>query len=293
MEISVQNRRNTPPLVAIGGLGGSGTRIVAEVLQRLGFYLGPELNSSLDNLLFTLLFKRPSWLYDFPAPLDIADMLEVFYGATMQGPRPYFEAYGLEKIAAIFSEFDTCELPHGIDRRNFSQLAQSMQTPRHPLRGIAWKEPNSHIYLPHIAEKFPTLKYIHVIRNGLDMALSRNRQQLINWGEHLDVIPKAGESRSQSQLRFWCVANQRTIDFGKEHMPERFYVLDYDALCMEFEAELSKLMAFLGCSLPEDEISALKGGINPASIGRFRAAPEGTFSNQDRAAVASFGFQTV
>ena len=47
--------------VAIGGVGGSGTRVVAEVLKCLGFYLGSLLNSSLDNLWFTLLFKRPDW----------------------------------------------------------------------------------------------------------------------------------------------------------------------------------------------------------------------------------------
>src|SRR5581483_5848515 len=45
--------------VAIGGLGGSGTRVVARLLQDLGFYLGADLNDYEDNLWFTLLMKRP------------------------------------------------------------------------------------------------------------------------------------------------------------------------------------------------------------------------------------------
>ena len=44
--------------VAVGGVGGSGTRLIAQVLLELGYYLGGDLNESLDNLWFTLLFKR-------------------------------------------------------------------------------------------------------------------------------------------------------------------------------------------------------------------------------------------
>ena len=50
----------SPPLV-IGGLGGSGTRVVADILLAQGWYLGQDLNRAKDNLLFTLLFKRPYW----------------------------------------------------------------------------------------------------------------------------------------------------------------------------------------------------------------------------------------
>jgi hypothetical protein len=48
-------------MVAIGGVGGSGTRIVAQLIKDAGFYLGSDLNSANDNLWFTLLFKRPRW----------------------------------------------------------------------------------------------------------------------------------------------------------------------------------------------------------------------------------------
>jgi hypothetical protein len=47
--------------VAIGGLGGSGTRIVAEMLAAGGVYIGEDLNDALDNQWFTLLMKRPKF----------------------------------------------------------------------------------------------------------------------------------------------------------------------------------------------------------------------------------------
>jgi hypothetical protein len=47
--------------VAIRGVGGSGTRLVADIVLELGFYLGADLNYERDNLWFTLLLKRPEW----------------------------------------------------------------------------------------------------------------------------------------------------------------------------------------------------------------------------------------
>jgi hypothetical protein len=46
------------PPIAIGGMGGSGTRLVALIFEELDFYLGNELNKAKDNLFFNLLFKR-------------------------------------------------------------------------------------------------------------------------------------------------------------------------------------------------------------------------------------------
>jgi len=49
---------STEAPVAIGGVGGSGTRLIAQCLKELGYFIGSDLNESNDNLLFTALFKR-------------------------------------------------------------------------------------------------------------------------------------------------------------------------------------------------------------------------------------------
>ena len=46
-------------VIAIGALGGSGTRAIAQVLMDAGIYLGDSLNNANDNKLFTRLFKNP------------------------------------------------------------------------------------------------------------------------------------------------------------------------------------------------------------------------------------------
>lgn len=52
----------TPHVLAIGALGGSGTRAVAEAFEQLGYSHGPALNRSRDCLAFTYLFVRTDWM---------------------------------------------------------------------------------------------------------------------------------------------------------------------------------------------------------------------------------------
>jgi hypothetical protein len=56
---------------------------VAEVLKRLDFYLGSDLNNANDNLWFPLLFKRPDWFDHFSRnkPSEIYRGLEIFQKA--------------------------------------------------------------------------------------------------------------------------------------------------------------------------------------------------------------------
>ena len=64
------------PPVAIGGVGGSGTRLIANCLEELNYYIGSDLNKAKDNLWFTLLFKHIEILqYN---NRQTADLLNIF-----------------------------------------------------------------------------------------------------------------------------------------------------------------------------------------------------------------------
>ncbi|MFT6289321.1 MAG: hypothetical protein ACJA09_004089 [Alcanivorax sp.] len=67
--------------VAIGGVDGSGTRLIADIMMQLGYELGTDLNGPKDNLAFSFLFKRAElWsLDDHREELNLA--LELFFNA--------------------------------------------------------------------------------------------------------------------------------------------------------------------------------------------------------------------
>jgi len=66
-------------------------------------------------------------------------------------------------------------------------IRQSPEENQDQYKGWGWKEPNTHIYLEFLSKYFSDLKYIFVIRHGLDMAFSKNQAQLYNWGNLLGV----------------------------------------------------------------------------------------------------------
>ena len=59
-----------PPPIAVGGIGGSGTRLIADCLRELDLFIGGDLNPAYDNLWFTLLFKHQDVLAISDAEFD-------------------------------------------------------------------------------------------------------------------------------------------------------------------------------------------------------------------------------
>ena len=181
----------SPPVV-IGGVGGSGTRLIAQCLQELGYFMGSDLNESNDNLLFTLLFKRIDILSG--TERQFRDLLDIFF-LGMSGESDLTPAQ-LSLVNSLALQ------PRGELTVNW--LGERVQTLRdtgkfersnRPSHGWGWKEPSTHVILDRLLQNIPNMKYIHVARNGLDMAYSENQTQLALWGlsflgEELELSPK-------------------------------------------------------------------------------------------------------
>lgn len=249
--------------VAIGGLGGSGTRVVARMLQLSGCHIGPRLNSALDNLWFTLLFKRLDWSLRAPRPDELGQAVELFRRAMTTGiagaPDP--------AEAALLAQLEG-ELPpngswkSGVSASEVGLIAQGSGTGG---GRWGWKEPNTHVFLPALAQHLPGLRYIHVVRDGFDMAFSHNLQQARNWA-HLYGLPVCAEADPAQQLRFWTVANGVALERGPTVLPGRFLVVSYEALCAEPARAWRRMLRFQG--LPDDRPLPDEFELRPRSIGR-------------------------
>ena len=127
----------------IGATGGSGTRVVARIVRRGGLFIGTNLNVSEDALDFGDYSDR--WINVFLAhrPVDRASTLRA-------------------------------EMTHDLETTVERHLL--------PLDAISrpwgWKEPRSVFLLPFFASYFSGLKFLHVVRDGRDMAYSANQNQI-------------------------------------------------------------------------------------------------------------------
>ncbi|MEL6868038.1 MAG: hypothetical protein AAFP19_26680, partial [Bacteroidota bacterium] len=184
--------------IVIGGLGGSGTRVVAELLKKQSIYIGGILNKANDNLLFSRLFKRPLWLAASQAK-DIHLHLSTFE-KYMEGKRWTVQdclRYFNSSPKYIPGQKFRMRLGYQFMLHQFFKFNQSRPNK------WGWKEPNSHIFLPYLIDYFKDLKYIYVVRHGLDMAFSKNQQQLVNWGPLFGIEPPHSPL---AQFNYWLAA---------------------------------------------------------------------------------------
>src|SRR5207245_371173 len=130
---------NFAPLV-IGATGGSGTRVVARIAKLAGYNLGTKLNSAEDSLAFYSFHE--TWINPFVSARRRGQALTPWQSARMK------------------EDFHAALANH---------------IPEEERRGTrwGWKTAGSIYLLPFLHVQFAQLKFIHVMLDGRDMALSQ------------------------------------------------------------------------------------------------------------------------
>lgn len=234
---------------AIGGLGGSGTRATAMLVRNCGCWLGGDLNEALDNLWFTLLFKRASVLTDDPAQLD---SLFALFLARMRGELPGPDM--ARRLAALASQ---ARFGHSADWLGARlQSIMTASAPDYEGGRWCWKEPNTHIVIEHLFRHAPDLKYVHVVRDPIYMATSKNRNQLNNWGQ--TVLNRAVCDGPADAIAYWAAIHRR-LETLRDRYPERLVFISHDALMANPAAEAARLLNFLDLDPPTDQSRLFEG----------------------------------
>ena len=230
---------NFAPLV-IGATGGSGTRVIARIAKLAGYNLGTKLNSAEDALEFYSFHDR--WINPFVSaqrhrekltPWQSARMKEAFY-AALAGHVPEFE------------------------RRSGRW---------------GWKAPRSIYLLPFLHAQFDQLKFIHVLRDGRDMALSQNQNQfrkhgraVLSWNERLF------RSLPERSLLVWDRINSQAADYGESSLRENYLRIRFEDLCAKPLETTAQLLNFLEAPIDPEPIARAEI-TPPGSIGRWQTCP--------------------
>jgi hypothetical protein len=252
-------------IIAIGALGGSGTRAVAQILLEAGIYLGDDLNYPKDNLIFTRLFKNPIF-YENARKATINERLAVFHEYMEQDHLSLHNAAALIKSSLTNPIFQQ-------NRKLFINVIHKLLNRPIKREIWGWKEPNTQIYIEEIYAYFKGLKYIHIVRHGLDMAFSNNKQQLINWGYKFDVHLQGDESADElayKQLEYWIQSTKESIDKG-EKLGEDFMLINHSLFCQQPREQVDGLLNFVGLEIEAEKLSGLyKIPKVPSSLGRYK-----------------------
>ena len=254
------NDINFPQPVAIGGVGGSGTRLVAEIVKQLDYFIGDDLNEANDNLLFTLLFKDIS-LWN-AAQEDLDERWGVLENVVAKGIKPTDKQVILLKECINTREQHT---ENWLSERVDTALKNNRNN---TYEQWGWKEPNTHIFLPALIKRYPKVKYIHVMRNGLDMAYSKNQNQLKLWGEKLLGYKPA--ITPEESLKYWIEVHKRIVDL-QQIQPENIIIINYDELSSGSQSEMNKIIQFTDVDVKPERLNLLQKLCIPQdSVARYK-----------------------
>jgi len=155
-----------------------------------------------------------------------------------------------------------------------------------------WKEPRSIYLLPFFQRRFPQMKFLHVIRDGRDIAYSTNQNQLRKHGRAVLAWRERLRRRPLRSATLWSRINMATADYGEREMGARYMQMRFEDLCAAPEESVRRVLNFFelegdAARIARDEVKA------PASLGRWQKQRPDEIAEAHRiahAALRRFGY---
>jgi len=171
---------------------------------------------------------------------------------------------------------DVCAYEFGDESIDLHLPKKAMKSAlkRHPAQTHegpwGWKFPQTCLFVPFLARHIPNMRYIHVVRDGRDMALSIKQRQAALYGDL--VLGDIAALDPVRLARFWSAANCWTLQQGIRLLGERFSVVRYEDLVADPRATLSSA-TWAGLSLDRLDVALARMQPGRVSSGRWRELP--------------------
>jgi sulfotransferase family protein len=256
----------TAPLL-IGATGGSGTRALHSALGQAGFFVGNRLNHAGDAM-------------------DFEPYLDEIINPILR------ETRSLDYVLDQLSNGTRAAAERGFKVAFKTYTADLTRKAGH----WGWKNPRSMYILPIIAAACPGMSFLHLVRDGRDMALSDNQNQPNKHYEALFGEAYEGAA-PESAIRLWAAANSQVADWGERELGNRYMRIRFEDLCAAPGAVMSDALIKSGMEpAPASRVGAGADAVirTPSSIGRWHGiSGEDARALTEKAADAlvRFGYQ--
>jgi hypothetical protein len=255
--------------VVIFGTGGSGTRVLASLTREARYFMGTNLNrpgDSADLGQFT-----GEWANRY---LRRSNWVERTWRAPEREKFGYPQAMAArfrEAVEGHRAALEDDDAPWG------------------------WKAPRTILILPFVHEVYRSAKVVHLVRDGRDIAYSKNQNQLSRHGHR--VLPPSDKRvpRAQASITFWARVNLAAARYGQRFLAGGYLLLRYEDLCADPGEAAVRLLEFLGSSVSTEPMrrAAIELVRPSESLGRWREREPGKTRALERLggdALREFGY---
>jgi hypothetical protein len=241
--------RQASPLVVIG-MHRSGTRLLAQILDRLGIFMGADLQADSESVTF---MQINEW---------ILHQCGAFWSEPMSAHFILSQPDSVQQIAAGTLDALKTQI------QNYAgESGWHLGASREEMRPFGWKDPRNTFTLPVWRQIFPNLRSINVMRHGVDVAASLSRRHstalAAATGESVPAaltVIKDHALGVLSSRRGWTLEEALTMweqyaekgrlqsaDLGDRALDVRF-----EDLLSQPDKVMLKIAQFCGVSAPEE-----------------------------------------
>ena len=220
--------------IFIGGIGGSGTRVICQILKDAGLYMGSNLNEKNDAV--------------------------DFYNFYLKWANVFLK----ERIRMNDKTIEQMKEDYHSSLKNHLKML--------PDKNSNWgaKNPRSIIFLPFLFSQFPKMHFLHIIRDGRDMIFSKNLNLLNLSGT---ILLNKQNLDKFDNLSIWSMVNLNTKIFCEQKLKDNYLVIKFEELCSNPKGIIEKIFNFTGV-LDYDLSEIEQKIIAPKTIGRWKEHKE-------------------
>jgi len=147
--------------------------------------------------------------------------------------------------------------------------------------------------LPFLAERFPSLRFLHLVRDGRDMAFAKTQGGIRKHGTAILGKDERALRRPLRSAALWSSVNVAVASYGDEHMAERYLRIRFEDLCERPASTTADILRFFRLS---GDAEALATAVDlPNSVGRWRSGERSVIDELERLAepgLVRFGYIT-
>ncbi|KAL3909196.1 MAG: hypothetical protein SGILL_008179, partial [Bacillariaceae sp.] len=271
-------REGSVPLI-VGGSDGSGTRAFVQVLQDLGVQMVVEDQGTLDVHAWQL-FGGEGW------PGLVRRVLNVTH-SPIYSLADLPDTLNAIAYADLGNMLSNIEVAADVLRQVKMDEGNRGSHKPHAAISFGFKAPVTMLLLPFFQKHLPAFKYLHIVRDGRDVAFSDNQSPVEKFynvfykdakQRDAELLEEDFGFRTRNQIKamqLWNDWNQAVYDYAKKAADGNVFdvlvVRSEDLLDHKYEA-LSKIADFVQSALSPQDICCLSRKGNK-DIGKVQSAP--------------------
>jgi LPS sulfotransferase NodH len=241
-----------PPIIVVG-MHRSGTSLLCRLLGMMGIHLGRDLGENNESHHLQGINKHTLRAV----------------GADWNTPEPVIKAMQEPAFTAAQAAYYRTHVFAGVGGMRYWGIRRWLALRRGgglPLWG--WKDPRTSLTLPAWLRLFPQAYVVHIIRNGIDVAISLHRRQIAKskrWRVHPDHRdPRGFEFRFCFSL--WETYQAHLLTYRDTVPAERYIEFRYETLLREPEPTLRFMLSRLNVPVEETRLAAAVTTINTGRL---------------------------